>query len=365
MRNQFLPTGQSAKARPPRKRQQAMIKMIEFVRPGGYWPTPYTLEQAFQVLRLMVKTGAAYSNPTRWGRAGVVEMLDGHGCVNCSGIRAITSIGDLHHRLQLGILDNYSPTIDRWRQEQGFEVMSETRCEFPHYAPYRQFLDGAVVSPATVHKAIDEFFTGFLGKTLEVSLNYVHLDARTVKQTYVAIRPDHFSFGLTFSLDGSVWDYELARTMPGETFLGTFSRAHFRLRLMLGMIVPPGQPFLDLLISGTAQNRHEEIWIAGHRPIKCSHFGVKDEIPAYYVHGPLGYGRSHIGLVHVASGTVLLTDRTFDYPRMHALAAKLKALAPHGGAPDAEKARHVYETETVPIKPLYDEHGNTIEAAAA
>ncbi|GJD87780.1 hypothetical protein BHAOGJBA_1285 [Methylobacterium hispanicum] len=98
--------GEEAFPRPPRRRS-FQAPLIELLRPFGYWPQPLSLEQAFELLRWMVATGASkpeYTSQLRWGRAGVTELLSSSSGLSYDRVEPITSIEDLRRRFHMAIL---------------------------------------------------------------------------------------------------------------------------------------------------------------------------------------------------------------------------------------------------------------------
>lgn len=207
---------------------------IEFLRPDSYWPTPYTIEQAFGVFRWLAQTGYAYEDKTRWGVQNIFSLLSGNPtCVNFSEVDPIRSVADLRRRFHYAFLSSYlGPNLQRWREEHGIRPDGEKVIAFPHHA-----FDDLPDSNANCCNAIDALLgaSGFLRK----QLNNCHRDAREIDGVELTLGSRYspvltWRFRLRFGVDGSRWYRTLAESNPNEPFLHTFRRASQKLHDLTG-----------------------------------------------------------------------------------------------------------------------------------
>lgn len=210
--------------RKTRKRTKAKIRFIEFLRPDCYWPSPYNLEQALHVFQWMVRTGAEYR---QYPQSGVWELLSFQPtCIGFFNVKPITGIADLKKRFHYALLSRYASTAaEEWRKDYGINTGGERLIYFSHYRPYG---GGVLLGESTSEYNIEKRFESFLNTTgrLKVSLNECHKKARQIKGIDLAVDEDGFKFILHFGYNESGgWEYQLARTRKGESFLDTFSRA--------------------------------------------------------------------------------------------------------------------------------------------
>lgn len=222
-----------------RFRIKASIRFIDFVRPDGYWPAPYTLEQAFEVFRWMVRTGVAMKlakgDTGTWGTSTVNNLLGTqptctgniHGGVN------IYSIDRLRKGFQYAVLSGHAGQLQsRWRHENNVLPTGERIIHFRHHAPFF-----GPQSEADIRTALETYFS--MGQQepqirLVKQLNSSYADAVELQSTNVRIMPDGFRFWIQYGVDGSGWDHELTRTKGNETFIETFQRADRVLQYLTG-----------------------------------------------------------------------------------------------------------------------------------
>ena len=217
-----------------RKRRTAQLDLIEFVRPNsqGYWPSPYSLEQAFELLRWMFATGKNYPHPTRWVDQGVPWLLG----ASLGAIR-IHDLGDLRealHRAILGREDNASQA--RWRAEHDIRVGAQVTLPYRHNKPFSGAPYPGLTCEADVQRALAEFLGTKRGTRMKAQLNCVHARAKVIHHMEIAVLPEGFLFEVYFGFNArkpgqadSEWSHVLARTQPGETFLDTFARGRAEL----------------------------------------------------------------------------------------------------------------------------------------
>ena len=209
---------------------KAKIAFIAFVRPDCYWPAPYTIEQAFEVFRWMVRTGSAFERPTRWGRNGPIETLScSPSCTGFGHVNPIVSLADLRRRFHFGLLSAHASSsgVDEWRAAENVRVDAEKIIAFRHHKP---FSGGAGwTCEAEVFKAINGLFADGQSLRTARSLNPVHPSARTCKSVKIAVEGDRFRFFLTYGWPDeestSCWTHLLAWTEGNEPFLATLARA--------------------------------------------------------------------------------------------------------------------------------------------
>jgi hypothetical protein len=204
-------------------RTKVKVEFAELVRPNGYWPQPYSLEQAFQVYRWIVKTGKRFSE---YQRRGVYDLLTGCGSVGNTDLYydPIRSIEMLRKRFQFAILGRSNcKAAEEWRAKEKIAFGQERILHFPHYAPFvGSPVLGQVLSEAQIKNLLDAYFatTG----NLIVQLNQFHPDA--VEIVEMVLRVDtcrfEFQFGLQYGYDGSSWWHQLA---SGVQFLDTLGLA--------------------------------------------------------------------------------------------------------------------------------------------
>jgi hypothetical protein len=209
---------------PPAKlKRSAEIRFVDLVRPDGYWPHPYTIEQAFQVFRWMVTTGKEY---TKYGSAGVTELLSMQPtCLNFICVRPIISREDLRQRFHYALLSNYGGQIvGAWKKANGISLAESRRLYFPHYTPFTA--TAGFESERAIKDALDALLIQSTGKVLNVSLNECHKKARWVGRVDIAVSERGFSFNMDYGYENdSGWKYVLAATIKNEPFIDTMQRA--------------------------------------------------------------------------------------------------------------------------------------------
>jgi hypothetical protein len=338
-----------------RKQRSARVSVIEFVRPERPWPAPYSLEQAFEVLRVMVATGRRYTVLGPWGRTGVSELLQGGHLANCGTTRSIASLRDLTACFHRALLAKGNIAVERWRREQDFTLGARRLLSIPHYRPDGLFrFQGALFPTRSIDQTLTSYFDGLPGTDLRASLNSVHWSVRRVHRAVVDVDPDGFRFWLEYGASGSVWSHTLARTRRGESFLDTFDRAWTRCLLLTGaigrglgdIVTRLNQEDADPSNGPDASDPSHICWVAFRRPIharavtRIGHFALV----------PLGPGPS-LTLVHWPSGRILRTQRTGTWDRLDRLAHALEAAGcGKGGPPRRETiqatARHTSRPHT-------------------
>jgi len=218
-----------------RKRASAQLSLIEFVRPvsEGFWPAPYSLEQAFELLRWMVATGASYRSPGRWVDEGVHRMLG----VEQFGTIRLKSVAQLRESIHRGLLGReHNDAHRQWRADHGIRVDGTVVVQCRHNKPFTGAPYPGLTSEAGVRDAVDTFFGTPAGTRLKAQLNSVHRRARVVHRAEIHMDAEGFRFLLYYGFNAhrpgqsdSEWSYVLARSRAGETFLDTFARARSEL----------------------------------------------------------------------------------------------------------------------------------------
>lgn len=208
-------------------RTKAKYNFIEFLRPRGYWPFPYTIEQAFGVFGWMIESGQPFKKRGQWGEHTIECLLSGPGKSSCTGlytIDPIRSVDDLRQRFHAAFFDNYSPMAAAWRTACGINAYKSKVIAFKHH---ERGTGGD--SEAGFEQSLESMLRG--GGKLTTQLNEFHPDAvdiLSVDLTYC--RHYHgWNFRLRYGYDGSNWFHPLAQQRNDDTFYGTFARAQFAL----------------------------------------------------------------------------------------------------------------------------------------
>lgn len=210
--------------KPPRQQTRARFHFTEFVRPDGYWPQPYSLEQAFQVYRWLVKTAEPFS---QHGKYGAYDTLIGGGVMGSTTlhhnpIRSVDMLRRVFHRALLGRSNGSLTTA--WRQKHSIAVGGCRTISFPHYVPFVGApVLGNILSEAQVQKLVGAYL-GASGH-LTVQLNKFHPEAIDIWGCFIRIQtwePYQFEFVLCYGCDGSSWDHRLA---SGVQFIDTLGAA--------------------------------------------------------------------------------------------------------------------------------------------
>jgi hypothetical protein len=224
-----------------RRRHTAKVSLIEFLRPGGNCPYPYSIEMAFQTLRYLIASGVGYKTRHHWLTTSISSLLGGSSD-DCSYPRPIAGLKDLLQRFQVALFARGSAEIDNWRRDKGIHAYAELDLAFLHYKPMAPVQHLGFRSEAAIVKALHALLEESPGETTSISLNSIHPTARVVHQVDVTISPEGFRFSLRYGFHtpekmreqgDSEWVYCLAETehgaesknKQGEPFLDTFRRA--------------------------------------------------------------------------------------------------------------------------------------------
>lgn len=208
--------------KPAPKKSKAKINFTELVRPDGYWPQPYSLEQAFQTYRWMIRTGRGFST----SGYGVYDQLDGNGARGNHDLHysPITSIDALRKRFAYAILGRSNgPNTTAWRKQEKVQFGEERILHFPHYAPFTGApLLGNVLSEAQISKVLQAYFAA--EGNLRVQLNESHAAAVEIVKLKINVGTWDFKFRflLDYGYDGSWWTHVLAE---GEQFIDALGEA--------------------------------------------------------------------------------------------------------------------------------------------
>lgn len=226
-------------AKKSRRRTSCDVSLVEFMRQECFWPLPYSIEMAFQVLRCLMVSGIGYKTDHRWHTTSVSSLVGGQSPDNYYP-KPIISIDDLRQRF-LSLMFNGQSEVEQWRREKGINAYATVPMEFLHYKP----LDGAPAlgfqSEHDIKNALDFLLVKAAGQHTSVSLNSIHHSAKAVHGVDITIEPDGFCFTLRFGFltpeqrktkPDSEWDFCLARTQrdmsaknEAEPFLDTLRRA--------------------------------------------------------------------------------------------------------------------------------------------
>lgn len=230
------------------------VSFIELVRPGSF-PYPYTLEQAFQVLRWMATTGAEYRADTRWGDQGVFEVLSKKpSCRGFSGVTPISSLEDLRERFHYAILSkSENAIVDKWRRDH--DVLPDGKA----IIPYPVHKDWGVREPFKSQADLKKALTELLEPPREqrhkmaVALNFVHgMESAIYHDVQIKVGRYGIAFILRYGDEGrhefgSRWDEVIASTRENETFVETALRAYTNYKgLVFGAIPNVGLDLGDM-----------------------------------------------------------------------------------------------------------------------
>jgi hypothetical protein len=210
-------------AKPAQMRSKAKIHFAELVRPDGYWPQPYSLEQAFQIYRWMIKTGRPFSGSHRYG---VYDLIVGSGALGNADlyydpIRSIETLRKRFHHAILGRANCQNSAA--WREKEKIALGQERVLCFPHYTPFvGSPVLGKILSEAQIKTLMGAYF-GAVGK-LRIQLNPYHPGAVEIIELVVRVDTHRFQFkfDLHYGYDGSGWWHELA---VGEQLIDTLGSA--------------------------------------------------------------------------------------------------------------------------------------------
>lgn len=228
------------------------VSFIELIRPGS-WPYPYTIEQAFQVLRWMTATGFEYRADTRWGDQGVFEVLSMKpSCRGFSSVDPITSLADLQKRFHYAILSkSENSVVDNWRRDH--DILPDGKATIP----YPVHKDWGVREPFKnqddLKKALTELLEPPKGQKLQmaVALNSVHgMETAIYHDVQIKVSRNGFAFILRYGDEarhafGSRWDEVIASTRGNETFIETAVRAYTNYHGLVFGTIPRGGLDLD------------------------------------------------------------------------------------------------------------------------
>lgn len=236
--------GDRSEDKKPILRTRAKFRFRAFISPDGYWPSPYSIEQAFGVLRWMAETGAdksKYGDKTTWVTQSVAALLSCKPTCGMTEIDPIRDIADLTKRFHYAILSIHNgPRVEQWRRDHGITADGSEIISFPHYQ-YSTF------GKCEAQNKIDvENFLGIAGGKINCQLNSCHARATAVHGILLTLVPfAGYKFGLRYGYarDRSSWWVEpLAYQRKGEPFMDTFTRARARLAELSPESGPAKQP---------------------------------------------------------------------------------------------------------------------------
>lgn len=234
------------------------VSFIELLRPSHIWPSPYSIEQAFQVLRWMTTTGLDYRADTRWGDQGVFEVLSlKPSCRGFSSVSPITSLADLRQRFHYAILSkSENPIVDKWRRDH--DILPDGQATIP----YPVYKDWGVREPFTNQAELKGALTELLEPPkcqklqMAVALNTVHgKETAVYHDVQIKVSRNGFAFILRYGDEarhafGSQWDEVIASTRGKETFIDTAVRAYANYHGLVFGKIPNGSLDLDDMWDG-------------------------------------------------------------------------------------------------------------------
>jgi hypothetical protein len=214
---------------------KAKYKFIEFLRPGSYWPSPYTIEQAFGVFGWMIESGQSFQRRGQWGYHTIECLLSRPGKSSCTGlftIDPVRSVDDLRQRFYAAFFDSYSPMAAAWRMACGIDAYKSKVIAFK----YHDHGTGGN-SEHGFKESLNAMLSG--GGTLTTQLNQYHRDAVDILGVSLTYSSYHrgWAFSLEYGYDGSHWFYPLSKQLKGDTFYATFARAQAE----LGKLTAPAE----------------------------------------------------------------------------------------------------------------------------
>ena len=220
-----------------RRYTKAKYRLIEFVRPGSYWPYPYSIEQAFGAWRWMVSTAMQPKYRTQRGCCPALATVGASpGRVRrLEHVAPFGSLEELRERFQYAMFLAGGPECEQWRKDYGIHQDGVVTLAFPHHR-----LTTGPVSQAVAMRRMEALWRA--NGTLTTQLNSCHADA---VECYGA--PLHlceystggkaelrWAFGLRYGVDGSAWTEWLAMQKPKESLWEVFVRAEKRYKELTG-----------------------------------------------------------------------------------------------------------------------------------
>lgn len=215
-----------------RKIEDFRFEWIDLLRPNTRWPAPLSVEQAFETMRWLVRTGQdrKYLRSTRYGERGVVDLLNADTHSSAGGFHPITSLEDLRKRFHWAVLavpDTDGQEI--WRYEHGIDVGAAAAIAVPTYKPGAGARHLGFDTEESVRTTLESMQTGERGAEMAVRLNPSHPDCNVLQGFEIAVGPDRIWFNLRYGSGAPefayTWRETVAFTREGESFLDAFSRA--------------------------------------------------------------------------------------------------------------------------------------------
>lgn len=215
-----------------RHRLSFQAPLINFLRPNGYWPQPFSIEQAFTTMQWFAATGEGYTTSQRWGWCGVKELLSAGSGLSASIVEPIRSLDDLRKRFHYAILGvPQSDSQIAWRQAFNIDVGAIVTVPGRTYKPFCVIPHLGFRCEADIQKTLETMLHGSTGTRMKISLNSVHPSLTWLHHCEVIVGPSGFCFSLEYGENpkdnphASYWNATLARTRAKESFLDTFARA--------------------------------------------------------------------------------------------------------------------------------------------
>jgi hypothetical protein len=190
---------------------KAKYHFSDFVRPDGFWPTPYTVDQAFGVLAWMA--AGATDN--------ILALLSCRpSCTGFTNIEPVHSISDLQRRFHFALLSSvvgyYSPrAVSDWREKNGVLFGGSRLISFVH--------GDNPECEALAKERLARLFKW--NKTLTTQLNSSHAEAVETYGVRMRLCGRCWMFSLEYGFNGSTWQHELARQKQTEPLWAATQRA--------------------------------------------------------------------------------------------------------------------------------------------
>jgi len=221
-------------------KKRVKVNFIEFIRPDGYWPAPYSIDQAFGVMRWMVATGNAMTKSKgdagQWGTSTVINLLTcSPTCVHSFAPKSIIDIDALQQSFRYALLSKHeSRQVKRWKETFGIGHSLTKILTFPNEGGWgngvsAQRVDQLLKCKRGLTTQLNEYHPA----ATELHGVTVNIDANGSVNAYYP-PGGQFRFTLDYGYDGSEWHHDIAIGTPEETFSQTLKRAEIELDKLTG-----------------------------------------------------------------------------------------------------------------------------------
>lgn len=203
------------------------LRWIDLVRPGCYWPQPYSLEQALLAFRFLVWSADPF---VKYGRCGPIELLSKQPtCLNMSAVAPIHSLDDLRQRFHFALLYGLD-CYGQWRKISRVGVNEIRWIPGKHYEPF--------APPSRLFSCEGQFHDAFIGllATKDVKLNHnpneYHPRAVWIQSVWLDVTAAGFCVRTEYSYrhERSSWLITLAQTKNAEPPMDVIARACAKLK---------------------------------------------------------------------------------------------------------------------------------------